>query len=199
MSSNSNPSRTLSRRCKYCIVVVVFLLHFSAAKAQTVDSSISEVSNVCLAQLEYSRGDFYLDGAELSADELCSLIGEDIYTQTYLSAIKQRRLGKSLLIAGIPVTVAGFTVFIASGLARSSMLYYGINSPENMQRTKLFVTLGFVAFLAGELMVNVSIPFLAIGSTRLNWIQDNYNQKSSYAAQFHIGATPNGFGLTFSF
>lgn len=70
---------------------------------------------------------------------------------------------------------------------------------KNLQRTNLFVTLGFVAFLAGELMVNVAIPFLAIGSTRLNWIQDNYNQKSSYAAQFHIGATPNGFGLTFSF
>lgn len=167
---------------------------------------------VCQAQvfdagrLEYSHGEFYLNGELLQPDQIRAVIGDDIYYDTYQTAIPQRRAGLTLTIAGgssLGTGVALVAVGYASAFKAALDLRSGSGNPsESSFRARVAVSeqivLGGVIFvLVGSSLVSVGVPLLAIGSSRLRWIQEEYNHNAGYSLNF--GFTPNGVGLALNF
>ncbi len=56
---------------------------------------------------------------------------------------------------------------------------------------------GLLLELTGSAALDAGIPLAIIGKKRLDWVADNYN--GGVNLTYHVGATPNGFGLTLRF
>ena len=54
-----------------------------------------------------------------------------------------------------------------------------------------------IATVLGGTALTVGIPFKAVGQSRLNWVENNYNERQGYTLRF--GAAPHGAGLTLNF
>ena len=189
--------------------------HFSDAQEDSspVVSSTDQqriVANT-MGRLNYSRGDFSMNGVELDNEQMRLLIGEDIYNQTYRGARKQRAWGKTLSLVGAGVGALGAVAYAvglsewtvtethtwyedSSGHTWGDKYYYDEDDPNYG-----LLVLGVVAIMAGSTMFNIGIPLKIIGNRRLSWIADDYNQRNTYRAQLHVGATPNGVGLALRF
>ena len=57
--------------------------------------------------------------------------------------------------------------------------------------------LGSVATVLGGTALSAGIPLKVIGQSRLNWVENDFNER--HTASLHLGATPNGVGLAFRF
>ena len=52
--------------------------------------------------------------------------------------------------------------------------------------------------LVGGALLEAGIPIRIIGKSRLNWVENNYNDYSRNVS-LHVGAAPHGVGLTLRF
>lgn len=164
--------------------------------------------------LTYSRGDFFVNGEKLSAEQIRRMVGEDIYFDTYESAIRQRLIGKALTIAGGATAGVGAALFcvglFGSALFVTDTFYYDPNDPshtwghtysydDNLDKTKPFLIAGGAALSVGLMALSGGIASSIIGNKRLDWIASDYNQKHRNYAYMSIGPTANGVGLSVRF
>lgn len=165
-------------------------------------------------RMEYSRGDFSLNGKELTENEIRQLVGDEIFTQTYEGAVKQRKLGKVLTISGGAAAGGGLAV-MAIGLLGSTLFvtdtyYYNPNNPsqtwghtysydDNLDEMIPIITAGYLLMGAGLTALSAGIPLSIIGNKRLDWIASDYNQRSGYQATLSMGFNRYGIGLALKF
>ncbi|MBQ9888768.1 MAG: hypothetical protein IJM41_05960 [Bacteroidales bacterium] len=134
------------------------------------------------ASLTFSKGQFFdQNGTVLNVDQISQIIGSDIFNETYLGAMKQYKAGKNLVTAGavgLGVGVAAAVGCVVSGDWYSKMYDDEEDyTPTNSEKTLMagFVGGVIVAILGGTAL-DVGIPLLSIGKSRLSWIADNYNE-----------------------
>ena len=168
---------------------------------------------LCLAQNANAQyaGPIHREGANLADQrgniltdqEVLTLIGQDIYDQTYVGAQKQRKAGKALIWSGAGGLVGG-TVLYGVGLSKIAGEVNQNSSKDEIQ-TALekhpgsagMVLGGTLLMAAGAIALDAGIPLAIIGKKRLNWIADDYNARKGVAYQ--VGATPNGVGIALRF
>ena len=168
---------------------------------------------LCLAQNANAQyaGPIHRQGANLadmrgnvlSDHEVLSLIGEQIYDETYVGACKQRKAGKTLIWSGLGGMVGG-AVLYGAGLSKIAGQVNQNSSSEEIQKalegnpgSAGMVLGGTLLMAAGAVALDAGIPLAIIGKKRLNWVADDYNAK--HGLTYQIGATPNGVGLAFRF
>lgn len=124
--------------------------------------------------MKYSMGNFYYNGVIVKDnDEIRALIGEDIFKETYIDAKSQALTGNILIAASIILSSA--SLFI-----------------DNYSIKGAGMVISSASLAAG-------IPLLCIGTSRLRWIAEDYNERAANTAQLTIGPTANGFGLALNF
>ena len=158
--------------------------------------------SVCFAQaqvkpnyLKMNKGQFFNEnGAVISSSQLQAIIGDDIYNETYVGAIKQYKTGKNLVLWG--AIGAGVGLVALGGFSAAMASKYGNKLPQEAQKDPLLLGLagGYVLTAAGTTALAVGIPLTTIGKKRLNWIADDYNEKQSKISLNMIGC-PAGYGV----
>ena len=178
-----------------CGIVAAFLCLAQNASAQYAKSIERKGAN-----LVDNRGNI------LSDTEVRNLVGEQIFSETYLGAKKQAAIGRKLVSGGIAGSVVGVgAVFGGSYLIAKNSHIEGTGENQKLvYDDKQKAQLGAILFAGGAIMAGLSgtalsigIPFSIVGKSRLNWVADNYNAGSDIT--YHIGATPNGVGLALQF
>ena len=172
---------------------------------------------LCLAQnanAQYLPNQIHRDGAGfvdehhrmLSDGELIDAVGIDIYEETILGARKQYTAGRKLItggaiglgagllgtLAGVALLAAGSATYYESGQTR-----YEIADEGYAVAGAGFLLLGVSAMAAGSAALTAGIPLKVIGQSRLNWVENDYNERQGYT--LHVGAAPHGVGLTLNF
>ena len=145
-------------------------------------------------------------GRTLSDRELIDAIGTDIFEETVVGARKQYNAGRKLLIGGaigvgggLLGTLAGSALFVASGATyyeKGETRYEIVDEGAAIAGIGL-LALGIGAMSAGSAALSAGIPLKVIGQSRLNWVENDYNERQSYT--LHIGAAPHGVGVTLNF
>jgi hypothetical protein len=179
---------------------------------------------LCLAQnasAQYARihrdGTNFVDnrGVTLSDQELIGLIGDDIYFDTVVGARKQYNVGRKLIRGGAISMGAGFLAMLggtalmyASGGSGYYSDYYHGNYPDRyyydggsesgMASGALLYVSGAIALTVGGLVLEAGIPLKIIGKSRLNWVENDFNDRSR-GTSLHFGAAPSGLGMTLTF
>ena len=158
------------------------------------------------AQIHREKANFVDNrGMILSDQELIGLVGEDVFFDTVVGARKQFNAGRKLVIsgaAGLGVGVAG----IVGGMAMvgaadpyqasDGKVYF--NDYDLAEAGAVVTALGIVAAALGGTALTVGIPLKAIGQSRLNWVENEYNDRAR-GYSLHIGSAPHGMGLTLNF
>ena len=158
-------------------------------------------------------------GRALSDQALIDLVGEDVYFDTVVGARKQYNAGRKLILggaiglgAGCLSALGGAALLIANG-TRPVVYYesgYRSNYPDRdyyyddygdglgaLAGGALLVG-GYCAMIAGSLVLEAGIPLKIIGKSRLNWVENDFNDRSREAS-LRFGAAPSGLGLTLTF
>ena len=168
---------------------------------------------LCLAQNANAQiaGPIHRDGAYLadqrgnilSNQEVLTLIGQDIYNQTYVGAQKQRKAGKALIWSGIGGMVGG-AVLYGVGFSKIADKVNMNSSQDEIEKafqgapgSAGMVVGGTLLMAAGAVALDAGIPLAIIGKKRLDWIADDFNARKNLAYQ--VGVTPNGVGLAVRF
>ena len=192
----------MKRIALLCGLVAVFMCLTQSAKAQYTQI--------------HRDGAGFVDnrGMALSNQEVRELVGDDVYFDTVVGAQKQYRIGGNLIRGGAITLGAGF----ASALGGAALLigngghdyypgqdqsqrrsYYDHEYDEAVDAVGVvLLTGGYVAMLVGGALLEVGIPVRIIGQSRLNWVENDYNDYSRNVS-LHVGAAPNGVGLTLRF
>lgn len=160
------------------------------------------------AQIEQSRGRLLDDQDEVIPDFMVQrLVGDEIYEETYVGAVKQYKTGKRLLFAGIAGMGAGVAVTGVSTVTFfvNYIKMWGPPSEEHdpwqglsdakdsldwMLRGAYIAGIGFSVFTMG-------VIFKSIGKKRLEWVADDYNERHPVSLRFGNGQY--GTGLVFNF
>ncbi len=166
---------------------------------------LSQNANAQIAGPIHRDGAYLADqrGNILSNQEVLTLVGQDIYNQTYVGAQKQRKAGKTLIWSGIGGLVGGGVLY-GAGLAKIADKVTQNSSKEEIQKaleanpgSAGMILGGTLLMVAGGVALDAGIPLAIIGKKRLNWVADDYNARKNLAYQ--IGATPSGVGLAVRF
>ena len=179
---------------------------------------------LCLAQnasAQYARihrdGAGFVDnrGMTLTDDALIDLIGEDVFFDTVIGARKQYNAGRKLITGGLIGIGAGylaasFGTYMLVASSESSVRYYSSNDnypyrydyddPDPLQAVTgaLLAAGGYIALFSGYCALSAGIPLKIIGKSRLNWVENDFNDRArGYSLQF--GPAPSGLGLTLTF
>lgn len=131
------------------------------------------------------KGDFVINGSQLTEGELYNLVGDKVYYETYLSAQKQRR-------AGLPIGIVG------AGLVGATTVWYLVGIDANWVKEKTVVISSAIGWTIG-FAASAGIAYYIIGTKRLKWIANDYNHRNGYATTFQVGPTSNGVGLVLNF
>lgn len=179
---------------------------------------------LCLARpasAQYARihrdGTKFVDnrGGTLSDRDLIELIGDDVFFDTVVGARKQYNAGRKLIRggaismgAGVLAMIGGAAVMYASGGSGyysdyyygnyPERYYYGGGSETGMASGALLYVTGAIATTVGALVLEAGIPLKIIGKSRLNWVENDFNDRSRDAS-VHFGAAPSGLGMTLTF
>ena len=155
-------------------------------------------------------------GTHLTNQEIRDLVGEDVYFDTVVGAQKQYRIGRNLIRggaitagAGLVSALTGVALIAANSedrlVVHNDPQYYGyrerVYTDEDEFATAtgaLFLVGGYLAMFTGATLLEVGIPLKIIGQSRLNWVENDYNDYSRNVS-LHVGAAPNGVGLTLRF
>jgi hypothetical protein len=157
------------------------------------------------AQIHRDGADFVNEaGRVLSDQELVNAVGADIYTETVVGARKQYKAGRALVISGAAGLGVGVTSFLGG------LLLIAAAGPEQRSDGQVYfddddlaaagggaVLLGSLATALGGTALSVGIPLKAIGQSRLNWVENDYNGHQGYS--IHFGSTPSGVGIALRF
>ena len=166
---------------------------------------------LCLAQNAHAQyaGPIHRQGANLadargnilSDHEVLTLIGEQVYDETYVGAVKQRKTGRTLIWSGIGGLVGGAVLY---GVGMNKAQITTSSPKEEMEKAfkdnpgSAGMVLGGTLLMAvGGIALDAGIPISIIGKKRLNWVADDYNARKGLTYQ--IGATPNGIGFALNF
>lgn len=168
---------------------------------------------LCLAQNANAQyaGPIHRQGANLADmrgnvltdHEVLSLIGEQVYDETYVGACKQRKAGKTLIWSGIGGMVGGAVLYgagfskIADQINQNSTSEEIEKALEDNPGPAGMVLGGTLLMAVGAIALDAGIPFAIIGKKRLDWVADDYNARKGLTYQ--IGATPSGVGLALRF
>ena len=167
---------------------------------------------LCLSQsasAQYARKGANLvdrSGAVLTDQQVISLVGNDVFEETFVGARKQYKSGKTLIwsgIAGMVVGTAG-AVFTAIKLQDAGYNDVNINSYEDLKQiiekdpsiAALYLGSSAIGSL-GATALSAGIVLKVIGKKRLNWVEEQAN--GQYGMALGLGATPSGFGVTLTF
>ena len=155
-------------------------------------------------------------GMHLTNQEIRDLVGEDVYFDTVVGAQKQYRAGRNLIRsgaitagAGLVSALTGVALIAANSEDRlvvyNDPQYYGYRERVYTDEDEfasatgaLFLVGGYLAMFTGAALLEVGIPLKIIGQSRLNWVENDYNDYSRNVS-LHVGAAPNGVGLTLRF
>ena len=143
--------------------------------------------------LKYKRGDYYLNGAKLDHTGIETILGTDIYQNSYKSAKTERTLGNVFIIAG--GIAAGYG--LAGGVYGEVMKDPNLVGAPRFSQTLINVFWGVAG--TGAALLVAGIPLKIIGNNRLEKIADDYNIKHYNSPSLSMGITGNGIGLTFNF
>lgn len=193
----------MKRFALLCGLVVALMCLTQNAKAQYIQ------------QIHRDGAGFVDDrGMHLTNREVRDLVGEDVYFDTVVGAQKQYRAGRKLLIGGIIGLGAGYlstaigtyTLVANSEDAVRSRQYNG-NYPDRYEYDSdsfeaavggLMAISGILAMAAGSAALSAGIPLKIIGQSRLNWVENDFNDRNrDFSLEF--GAAPHGIGLTLNF
>ena len=177
-----------------CGMVAAFLCFSQNAKAQYLPDQI------------HREKDHFVNesGAILSDKELIDAVGSDIFHETIVGARKQYTTGQKLFVSGL----AGIGVGVAGIVGGSAII--GAAGPHQTTNQQVYfddedlaltgaavLKIGTIATVLGGTALTVGIPFKAVGQSRLNLVENNYNERQAYTLRF--GAAPHGAGLTLNF
>ena len=178
----------MKRITLFLCVLVAFLCVAQSANAQYATSLHRAKGN-----LADSRG------LILSDNDVLNLIGDEIYNETYVGAKKQCKVGRTLIWSGAAGMLAGAGMMLyGQYLFCDSPYMYGMYGTETEGKIGYALCLGGLLLeLTGSAALDAGIPLAIIGKKRLDWVADNYN--GGVNLTYHVGATPNGFGLTLRF
>ena len=191
-------NETMKKISILCGLVAAFLCLAHNANAQYLPDQI------------HRSGDSFVDAHNrvLSDSELIEAVGIDIFEETVIGARKQYNAGRKLLIggsigvgAGLLGALGGTALIVASGATYydhvSGQARYEIADEGAAIAGAALLALGASAMAAGSAALTAGIPLKVIGQSRLNWVENDYNERQGYALQ--VGAAPHGIGLTLRF
>lgn len=144
-------------------------------------------------------------GMFLSDQALIDLVGEDVYFDTVVGARKQFDAGRKLIRSGAICAGAGMTGILVGTVALAtsgmgydynSQTYYDMDGQAALGGLLMFS--GCLAAVTGGLLLDAGIPLKIIGKSRLNWVENDFNERSR-GYSLHVGAAPGGMGLTLQF
>lgn len=180
---------------KLLLAVMLLLVPGWMALAQYVPS-----------QIEQSRGRLLDDNGEVMPEFMVQrLVGEDIFNQTYLGAVKQYKTGKRLIVGGIAGMGAGVVVsgvslgyFIVDyvDILKGSNDFWG-SFMEAKDSVSWFYR-GFFIMGAGYAVFSMGLVFKTIGWKRLEWVAEDYNN-GHQPVTLRFGAGQYGTGLVLNF
>jgi hypothetical protein len=166
------------------------------------------------AQIHRDGAGFVDDhGRTLSDRELIDAVGIDIFEDTVTGARKQYTAGRKLLTAGIITSGAGIltalggaALFVANDGGHYYLeSYYDSYPNRNYSEERVGASLGalmmiggYVAIFTGGAALSAGIPLKVIGQSRLNWVENDYNDRQPVYT-LHVGATPSGVGIALEF
>ena len=167
---------------------------------------LAQNANAQYAQIHRDRADFVdNNGVVLSDQELIGLIGEEVFFDTVVGARKQYNVGRKLVVSG----AAGLGVGLAGILGGTAMIAAAVPT-QTSDGTVYFeneslavsgagvIVLGSIATALGGTALSIGIPFKAIGQGRLNWVENDFNDRARNLS-LHVGSAPHGMGLTLHF
>lgn len=137
----------------------------------------------------HENGEFILGGRTLYEGEYRNYFNDDEF-ETINGALKQRRAGKGITLAGAGCAGFGLGLMIPAGVCWAVLDY------NNYTYYALLCT-GAAFFSVGCTLLSVGIPLYCIGNGRLNWAADNYNQRNRMSLDLTVGQY--GPGLAFRF
>ena len=147
------------------------------------------------SRIELDHGYFYDEAGALIPDAgMRTLIGDEIFEETYLGATQQFRVGKNLLTGGAVAFGLGLGGLIATAVTYQEDYAYS-DWEENRFVAGFYLSL--LTMIGGGVAVDVAIPLMIIGAQRLSWIEREYNAGRSYSLSFR--QTRNGMGLVLEF
>ena len=178
--------------------------------------TLAQVANAQYVQI-HRDGDSFVNniGQTLSDAELIGLVGEDIYFDTVVGARKQYNAGRKLITGGL---IGMGTGYLAASLGTYLLVvnsedrvrsrqyqpnsnypdqYYSGSDPVDAVAGAFLTVTGYAALMSGYIALNAGIPLKIIGKSRLNWVENEFNERPAVTCQF--GATPHGVGLTLQF
>ena len=79
--------------------------------------------------------------------------------------------------------------------AANDNIYF--DDKDKAESGMVVVAIGAIATALGGAALSAGIPLKVIGQSRLNWVENDYNERQGYALRF--GAAPHGVGLTMNF
>ena len=175
---------------------------------------LTQNANAQYAQIHRDGAGFVDDrGFALSNQEVRDLVGDEIYFDTVVGASKQYRVGGKLIRSGAITLGAGLASALGGAvlLVNSGDLHEYYSGYDQYQRRTYreydetaeaaggrLLTGGYVAMFVGGALLEAGIPIRIIGQSRLNWVENNYNDYSRDVS-LHVGAAPHGVGLTLRF
>lgn len=147
-------------------------------------SFLLTLSFAAQGQLRWDHGKILRGDKVLSEQEILDAIGNEVYEETYVGALRQRNSGLGLVISGGVVSAAGLGAYVGS------LVSLGKGNRAALPLTAL----GIGTLAAGTTLLSVGIPLLVIGNKRLHWVVDNANQQPMI-----ITPAPSGVGLCLNF
>lgn len=141
------------------------------------------------AQMRSKGAKFYLDGERLSDSEIEGLIGSDIYHETVEGAQRQVRAGKTLTIMGGVTSLIGATMIAAGSIEDSDSCDSSL------------LACGYMVAFAGGILLDIGVPLLSIGTSRMKWVAENYNDNQGGQREYSLnfGLQRHGVGLSLTF
>ena len=153
----------------------VFVYKFSEISKITKESTQPNANNVTSINqnytvqggpIEHSRGDIqYVNGRSLTDNEVLALVGQDRF-ETYVGGRAQRAMGKSFTTWGWIDFGVG-TALMVVGLAADVRSLYNT---------------GVVCFTTSNILLPIGYIFRGIGSSRINWVCDDYNEQRNHTS-----------------
>ena len=134
----------------------------------------------------------------LAQNASAQYVGDETYKETYLSANKQCKAGRTLIWSGAAGTVAGLGMMLyGQYLYTDSPYMNGIGTEKEGKVGLALCAGGLLVSCLSSAALDVGIPLSIIGKKRLEWVSDNYD--GGVNLTYQVGAAPNGFGLTLHF
>ena len=144
-------------------------------------------------------------GMVLSDQELVGLIGEDVFYDTVVGARKQYKAGRTLVISGgigfgvgVAGVLGGVAMITAAEPRETSQGQVYFNDEDLAAAGGASMILGSIVMSLGAVALTVGIPLKAIGQSRLNWVENDYNERSR-GYSLHVGSAPGGVGVSLTF